>query len=70
MQDVKGTAMPVPAADATTDALQRNDVPVGAPEAGGALSPVRPGVTYAAILAASFILHSPATMSALQNQNG
>lgn len=28
MQDVKGTAMPVPAADATTDAVQRNDVPV------------------------------------------
>lgn len=34
MQDVKGTAMPVPAADATTDAVQRNDAPVCAPVAG------------------------------------
>lgn len=36
MQDVKGTAMPVPAADATTDAVRRNDVPVCASGADGA----------------------------------
>lgn len=39
MRDVKGTAMPVPAADATTD--ERSNVPVCALEADGASSAER-----------------------------
>ncbi|CAF96217.1 unnamed protein product, partial [Tetraodon nigroviridis] len=39
VQGVKGTAMPVPAADATTDAVQRNGVSVCAFEAAAAPSP-------------------------------
>lgn len=70
MQDVKGTAMPVPAADATTDAVQRNDAPACAPVAG---SPV--GLTCRQICAhPGRIIFAPLSshnvMSALQNQNG
>lgn len=71
MQDMKGTAVPVPAADATTDAVERNGVPACALEAGGASTPVRRSRSQICRhLAALFKLHSAAAMSELQNQNG